>query len=294
MFLFAALGAGVGQAHAESGQSQVPMFVLPSCRQEYPWTRGQRHGFIAALDADKGRAYDVRGEYLETKRVGYGADSARLTAAHLRVKYAGYRPAESKLPTTTPCPSPLQQPEIVVIGDAGETHRAIEHEVRAESNLHPGMQATYLSCNRLDNLVGEMNKARAFRLSHQAGGGCRCPGTHPEPAGSTRRDCQERRFHRPQHGKCLSPAWSAGRPVHQWAAAELLRHHLDGVALGALPLIEESSNEYVFDDLEPERSRLTLPPELDRRALHLNVKPGFYAANRSIVLGAHAQDSRPG
>ncbi|MBL8478837.1 MAG: hypothetical protein JNK59_05970 [Sterolibacteriaceae bacterium] len=39
---------------------------------------------MASPDAYKGWAYDVRGEYLETKRVDYGADYARLTAPPAR------------------------------------------------------------------------------------------------------------------------------------------------------------------------------------------------------------------
>ena len=74
LLLLATLGVGAVAALAQSGKPQVPIFVLHSYSQEYPWTRGQHQGFMAALDADKGRSYDVRFEYLDTKRAGYGSE----------------------------------------------------------------------------------------------------------------------------------------------------------------------------------------------------------------------------
>ncbi len=71
----------------------TPVFVLHAYSQEYPWTRGQHEGFVAALNADTARAYDLSVEYLDTKRVGYSAAHADLIGDHLRQKYRGYRPA---------------------------------------------------------------------------------------------------------------------------------------------------------------------------------------------------------
>ena len=71
----------------------TPVFVLHAYSQEYPWTRGQHEGFVAALNADPSRAYDLSVEYLDSKRAGYSAAHADLIGEHLRQKYRGYRPA---------------------------------------------------------------------------------------------------------------------------------------------------------------------------------------------------------
>jgi diguanylate cyclase (GGDEF)-like protein/PAS domain S-box-containing protein len=69
------------------------IFVLHSYSQEYPWTRGQHAGFMAALGEDASRGYDVRVEYLDTKRTGYTLAHADMMAAQLRDKYRDYHPA---------------------------------------------------------------------------------------------------------------------------------------------------------------------------------------------------------
>lgn len=71
----------------------VPVFVLHSYSQEYPWTKGQHQGFIQALKADPSQTYTFNVEYLNTKRSSYTPAYADLFARYLREKYQGYRPA---------------------------------------------------------------------------------------------------------------------------------------------------------------------------------------------------------
>ncbi|MBF0251881.1 MAG: hypothetical protein HQL35_14765 [Alphaproteobacteria bacterium] len=79
---------GAGQARAAE-----QVFVLHSYSQEYPWTRGQHQGFLDALQADTAHSFDFKVEYLDTKRAGYAPEYAAMMAAHLKQKYANYRPA---------------------------------------------------------------------------------------------------------------------------------------------------------------------------------------------------------
>ncbi len=89
LFSFALLlAAGAG---ARAG-APVPVLVVHSYSQEYPWTLGQHQGFTDALKADTARGYDVRAEYLDTKRHRYTDGYADLMAGHLRDKYRGYTP----------------------------------------------------------------------------------------------------------------------------------------------------------------------------------------------------------
>ncbi len=343
LFSLATLGTIAVSALAQSGKPQVPIFVLHSYSQEYPWTRGQHLGFMAALDADKGRGYELRVEYLDTKRAGYGADYARLIAAHLRAKYAGYRPAAIYVSDDNALSFSLahmdrifpgvpvffsgvndysvkrqidsrkitgvfenkeigpnldlirsisgERQDIVVIGDASETYRAIENEVRAELHRHPGVQASFVSSNRLDDLIDKLARARARFVFLTTLGAVADAQGHTLSLSETldaitkSGDFIILSMEDVYLRAGVLGGWVTSGPRQGRAAAELLRRHLDGVALDALPPIEESPNEYVFDDRELERAGLTLPPEVDRRALHLYVKPGFYEANRSIVLG---------
>jgi hypothetical protein len=70
----------------------VHILALHAYSQEYPWTRGQHQGFMAALNEDAKRIYDVRAEYLDTKRVNYTPEYAAELARYLREKYRGYKP----------------------------------------------------------------------------------------------------------------------------------------------------------------------------------------------------------
>jgi len=71
----------------------IPIFVLHSYSQEYPWTKGQHQGFIETLHSDTSRTYSFNVEYLDTKRSRYNMDYADLIARYLREKYKDYQPA---------------------------------------------------------------------------------------------------------------------------------------------------------------------------------------------------------
>ena len=70
---------------------QLPLLVVHSYSQEYPWTQRQHAGFLAALKSG-GVPVAASVEYLDTKRVTYDADYAARVAEHLAWKYQGYRP----------------------------------------------------------------------------------------------------------------------------------------------------------------------------------------------------------
>ena len=70
----------------------VPIFVLHSYSQEYPWTKRQHEGFMRKLDSAQAAMFTASVEYLDTKRVPYTADYANLFARYLAQKYAGFEP----------------------------------------------------------------------------------------------------------------------------------------------------------------------------------------------------------
>ncbi len=321
----------------------VPVFVLHSYSQEYPWTRGQHQGFMQTLAADPARAYDVRVEYLDTKHVAYDAAYARHTADYLRAKYAGQKPAAiyvsddnalifalDHLPSLFPG-TPLffsgvndygvrrrinpdrvtgvfenkeiapnlalmrkiaaDEQDIVVIGDASETYRAIATEIRAALTREPGIRATFVAANRLDTLLDGLRRARGRIVFLTTLGGV------ADAAGRTL-TLQETMEAIVRAGDFtvismedayLQPGvlggWVTSGPQQGSNAARLLRRHLDGAALKTLEPVEKSPNEYVFDAAQLARLGLVLPEGIARQARLINVQPSFYEVNRTLVVG---------
>lgn len=72
--------------------ASVPIFILHSYSQEYPWTKRQHEGFMRKLESAGPGAFTASVEYLDTKRVPYTAAYANLFASHLAQKYAGFEP----------------------------------------------------------------------------------------------------------------------------------------------------------------------------------------------------------
>ncbi len=87
--LFVAM-LGTGWARASV---PVPVLILHSYSQEYPWTQRQHEGFVHGLRGESGGDLAISTEYLDTKRRLFDAAYVRAFTAFLRVKYAGYRPA---------------------------------------------------------------------------------------------------------------------------------------------------------------------------------------------------------
>jgi len=327
----------------EKPGAPLPVLILHSYSQEYPWTKGQHQGFIESLNRDPRRRYDVRAEYLDTKRTVFDDAYANMMAGHLRHKYAGYRPvalyvtddnalrfamahSESVFPGVPVFFSGVNdyrvrdrldrgrftgvferkeigpnldlmqqmasaQEEILVLGDASETDRAVEAEVRAELKTRPGIRAHFLSSNSFPDLQARLAASKERFIFLGTLGAVRGldgnPLTLPEVLGAV---VSPNRVVMSMEDVYLLPGvlggWVTSGPRQGAAAADLLRRHLDGTTLTQLPPIETSPNEYVFDDRELRRIGLELPPEIERQATHLNVRPGFYEANRMLVLGS--------
>ncbi len=82
--------AAVGLLRAGSA---AQIFELHSYSQEYPWTQSQQAGFIETLSKDPRVKISVITEYMDTKRRVYDPSYADDLERHLRIKYAGYKPA---------------------------------------------------------------------------------------------------------------------------------------------------------------------------------------------------------
>ena len=321
----------------------IPIFVLHAYSQEYPWTLGQHRGFMEALKADAGRAYDVRVEYLDTKRTGYAPAYAAMIADHLREKYRDWRPAAVYVTDDNALSFALTQLEgvfpgvpvffsgvnnyavkpqldpgrvtgvfekkeiapnlelmrsiskggqdILIVGDATETYRATEGEIRKELDNQPDLRATFVSSNAAEELIGRLKAQKArFVFLTTLGGVADRDGrtlTLPEVLGAIVKAGDFIVFS--MEDAYLLPGVVGGYvtsgPRQGRAAAGLLRRYLDGESIAVLAPIEASPNEYVFDDVELARAGLALPASVARQASHVNVQPTFYETNRALVLG---------
>ena len=79
-------------AACQAASRSIPILVVHSYSQEYPWTHGQHQGFVDELGSDKSFNYDIKVEYLDTKRVPYTPEYAEATLDYFRRKYLGYAP----------------------------------------------------------------------------------------------------------------------------------------------------------------------------------------------------------
>jgi len=79
-------------AACQAASRSIPILVVHSYSQEYPWTHGQHQGFVDELGSDKSFHYDIKVEYLDTKRAPYTPEYAEATLDYFRRKYLGYGP----------------------------------------------------------------------------------------------------------------------------------------------------------------------------------------------------------
>lgn len=330
---------------------QVPIFVLHSYSQEYPWTKGQHQGFMEVLDHDSAykrsqgeiRIYDVRVDYLDTKHTPYTAEYARKTADYLKQRYAGYKPAavyvtddnalsfaldymETIFPDTPVFFSGVNNysvkarldPErftgvfenkeivpnlelmgqiaggrqkIALLGDASETYRAIEAEIRPLLGKQANISAQFIASNRIDELVGQLKQTKTRFVFLTTLGGVKDATGHTLTLAETLHAVvaagdfvifsMEDAYMVPG----VLGGWVTSGPRQGRKAAELMHRYIEGNAMRSLAPIEQSPNEYLFDDVELGRMDLVLPEPIRRQAKLVNKQPSYYESHREVVLG---------
>lgn len=181
--------------------------------------------------------------------------------------------------------------DIVIVGDASETYRAIEGEIRLELTRYPEIRATFLSSNRIDRLIEQLQGRRERFLflttlgavADREGRTLTLPETI-EPiahAGHFVVFSMEDAYLYPG----VLGGYVTSGPRQGRAAAQLLIRYLDGTPVSALPPIEQSPNEYIVDETELLKDGLALPPDLAGQVTLVNRLPGFYDTHRPVILG---------
>ena len=179
---------------------------------------------------------------------------------------------------------------ILVVGDRSETYRAIEREVKAELSNFPDIDAHFISEGRIDALT-EALRARPERFVFLT-----TLGAVTDASGETL-DLRDTISAIVTAGDFtifsmedvyLYPGVLGGYvtsgPRQGRAAALLAKRYLAGMALEELVPVQASPNEYVIDESELTRERLSLPPELAVRARIVNAVPTFYETHRNAIV----------
>ena len=182
--------------------------------------------------------------------------------------------------------------DVLVIGDASETYRAIREEVGSALNQHADIHATFISSHYLGDLLEGIRKADTRFIvlttlgSLAAADGRTLTLTEILSAIAASGDriilSMEDAY---LHAGVLG-GWVTSGPRQGRTAAELLRRYMAGAPLAEIAPIEASPNEYILDDRELNRIGLVLPPGVGRSATHIHGLPGFYESHRRLVLGS--------
>lgn len=180
--------------------------------------------------------------------------------------------------------------EVVIVGDASETYRAIETETRRELAHQTDIRATFLSSQRIDELVAQLRtRKERYVFLTTLGAVTDHDGrtlTLPEVVAAIVAAGRFVVFS--MEDAYLYPGVLGGYvtsgPNQGDSAAQLLVRYLDGTAMTALPPDEASPNEYVLDEAELTKAGLVLPAALAGNVRLINEQPTFYEANRTMIL----------
>jgi len=181
--------------------------------------------------------------------------------------------------------------EIVIVGDASETYRAIESEITQALRQQPDIRATFISAKRIDDLVARLrSRKERFVFLTTLGAVADREGrtlTLPETIAAIVHAGRFVVFS--MEDAYLYPGVLGGYvtsgPRQGRAAAQLLIRHLNGVPVRALPPIERSPNEHIVDESELLKAGLVLPGDVASQVTLVNKLPTFYETNRPIILG---------
>ena len=321
------------------------VLVLHSYSQEYPWTRRQHEGFMLELGRPDGAGrYDVRAEYLDTKRVRYDAAYAAQLAGHWALKYRGYAPAVIYVTDDNALVFALEHlthifpaapivfsgvndytvrqridparvtgvferkeiapnlelvrriapdaSDIVVVGDASETYRAIEQEIRTELGQRGDIRARYVADRRLSRVLEQLRVgSERFVILTTLGAMIDDQGAPLTLAESipaiaalgrhTVLSTEDVYLFDGVLGGYVTSGLAQGQ-----AAARLVKRHLAGTPIAALPPVLDSPNEFLVDARELRRSGLELPPAIAARATVVNPTPSWVERHQRTILFA--------
>ena len=179
---------------------------------------------------------------------------------------------------------------LVFVGDGGNTHAAIEREIRKDLAGYPRVQARFIGEKRLDRMLKRLRDEPSQTLFLTTLGGMTDAGGEVLPLTDTLRAlAQDGRRVISMEDAYVRDGVLGGFVTHgarQGAgAARLLLDHLHGKPLAEIPRVLKSPNAYLFDDAALEARKLSLPEDIAQQATLLNPRISFIDAHRPLVVG---------
>ncbi|MEO8279206.1 MAG: EAL domain-containing protein [Ideonella sp.] len=184
--------------------------------------------------------------------------------------------------------------DIVVVGDASETYRAIEQEIRVELARHPGIHARFVADRSLGGVLQKLQSGQErFIVLTTLGNLVDRHGAPLLPddsiaaiaalGGHTIFSMEDGYLVKGVLGGYVTSGIAQGQ-----AAARLVSRYFAGTPIAAIKPVE-SPNEYLVDAVELQRAGLTLPATIAARATILNPLPGVYEQyQREILITLYA------
>jgi PAS domain S-box-containing protein len=179
---------------------------------------------------------------------------------------------------------------LLVVGDDSETDQAIRREVLAELEQHPKLQVRFLSDDHIETLIPALrNSPERFVCLATLGAVKDAAGrtlTLPEIVAAIVRA-------RPFVIFSMEDAYLMDGVLGGFvtsgliqgdAAADMILQYWSGTPITAIPPIEISPNQYMFDARELERTGLELPPEVSRQAVILHRRTTFHERHLTAIV----------
>lgn len=183
---------------------------------------------------------------------------------------------------------------IVFIGDASNTYDAIEHEVRLELKRFSGLNPRFISSTTIEGIVQQLAQCSCKHVILTTIGGIkRASGeslslkeiVHAiDSAGTFVILSMEDGY---LFDGVLGGYVTSGTRQGESAAA-MATAILSGATASSLAPLLKSPNEYIFNQREIEKLKISLPDEIRKQATIINARESFYQSNRSLILAIMA------
>lgn len=182
--------------------------------------------------------------------------------------------------------------QIVVVGDASPTYRAIESELKKELEAELNLKVQYIADNKIDAISKALGQQTRPRILLTTLGAMRDSGG----AVLTLRETISRIVRqRPEVVVSMEDVYLlegvlggyvTSSVAQGQTAAVLLQDYLSGKPISDLPPVTESPNEYILNDRILEKMGAELPGEIAAKARLINLRAGFFEKYRMYILGA--------
>jgi len=180
--------------------------------------------------------------------------------------------------------------QIVVVGDASPTYRAIENELKKELETNLGLKVQYVADNRIDVVLDAIRQKNKPRILLTTLGAMRNSAgqvlTLAETISEIVRQQPEVVISMEDVylldgvlGGFVTSSTAQGR-----AAAALLHDYLSGTPVSELKPVVKSPNEYILNDRVLEKIGIDLPPEIAAMARLINPRIGLFEKYREFVV----------